>query len=187
MIQSITNLRELKPSDGFYLTDKNETIVSKVIYLGLADNPENYHEITAERAEEIAKQSKAPVEIDNSLEYKKARKLQELTKYDSSDEVNSFTYNGIKLWLDKGTRVGLVNAIAMLRKLNEEKITLILNETQVELDLDAAELLLASVEAYALKCYNITAKHKIAIEKITTEKELIKYNFKTDYPEKLTF
>lgn len=45
MIETTIELKELKPSDGYVLT--NGTSYSKTpIYLGVTDNAENWHEIT---------------------------------------------------------------------------------------------------------------------------------------------
>ena len=46
-------------------------------------------------------------EIIEDLPTKKQKLIEEILKYDSSDNVNVFILNGEKMWLDKITRVGL--------------------------------------------------------------------------------
>ena len=44
------------------------------------------------------------------LEEAKSEKIAEITDYDTSDKVNGFMLNGLLVWLDKATRVGLMNS-----------------------------------------------------------------------------
>ncbi len=56
-------LRELKPSKGKVLTN-GETYSATPIYLGVNDNPDNWHEITEEEYNKIvAEQEKQEHEI----------------------------------------------------------------------------------------------------------------------------
>lgn len=47
------------------------------------------------------------------LEKIKKNLIKKVDEFDSSDEVNSFFLNGIKVWLDKDTRVGLMNSLTI--------------------------------------------------------------------------
>ena len=49
------------------------------------------------------------VEYQFSLDELKDMKIAEIKTYDQSDAVNSFMLDGKQIWLDKDTRVGLVN------------------------------------------------------------------------------
>ena len=51
------------------------------------------------------------------LEQAKVNKIAEITAYDTSDKVNSFILNGQIVWLDKATRVGLMNSTTIERDL----------------------------------------------------------------------
>ena len=51
------------------------------------------------------------------LEQAKADKIAEITAYDTSDKVNGFILNGQIVWLDKATRVGLMNSTTIERDL----------------------------------------------------------------------
>ena len=47
--------------------------------------------------------------------------------------------------------------------------------------------MLSSLELYALNCYNVTAKHKVAIEGLTNIEDIINYDYTVGYPDKLNF
>lgn len=106
-----------------------------------------------------------------------------ISYYDSSEHINSFLFNGTNLWLDKATRVGLVNLVNS----SVDEITLALGDQIINVPTTVAKQFLAALEVYAGKCYVNTAKHKIAIKNLKTIDELIGYDFTTDYPEKLSF
>ena len=51
------------------------------------------------------------------LEQAKVNKIAEIAAYDTSDKVNGFILNGQIVWLDKATRVGLMNSTTIERDL----------------------------------------------------------------------
>ena len=51
------------------------------------------------------------------LEQAKVDKIAEISAYDTSDKVNGFILNGQIVWLDKATRVGLMNSTTIERDL----------------------------------------------------------------------
>ena len=51
------------------------------------------------------------------LEQAKANKIAEIASYDTSDKINGFMLNGQIVWLDKATRVGLMNSTTIERDL----------------------------------------------------------------------
>ncbi len=112
--------------------------------------------------------------------------LQYITNYDSSSNVNSFTLGGQEVWLDKDTRVGLMNSTTITKNLGNANTTLWLGTTELEIPCDTAISLLSALEMYALECYNVTASHKKNVEAMTTIDELLAYDYTTGYPEKLS-
>lgn len=77
-------------------------------------------------------------------------------------DVNEFTINELPVWFDKITRSGLItinNAVQMLYAL----------------------------EVYASACYDNTQKHLTIVDSLETIEEVLEYNYKTGYPEKLEF
>ena len=55
-------------------------------------------------------------EYEPTLLELKARKISELQTYDSSESVNSFSIGNVSGWLNKSTRVGLMNSIIIERE-----------------------------------------------------------------------
>lgn len=108
-----------------------------------------------------------------------------ITAYDSSSAVNSFLLNGIQVWLDKATRVGLMNSTAIAKNMGQEKTTLWLGSYQLEVDCDKAIQLLSALEMYALECFNVTAAHKKAVSELDNIEAVMTYDYKSGYPEKL--
>ena len=51
------------------------------------------------------------------LKQAKVNKIAEIAAYDTSDKVNGFILNGQIVWLDKATRVGLMNSTTIERDL----------------------------------------------------------------------
>ena len=51
------------------------------------------------------------------------KKLQDIADYDSSNAVNSFTYQGIVAWLDAETRANYLTSISAAELLGETTIT----------------------------------------------------------------
>lgn len=99
------------------------------------------------------------------------RKLDEITAYDSSAAVNGFTIDGTEMWLDKATRVGLVNSVNATEIIGGTTITLWYGSLSFELPLALARQMLAALEVYALECFNVTARHKAAVEALMESAE----------------
>ena len=108
-----------------------------------------------------------------------------ITDYDSSSAVNAFMLNGIQVWLDKATRVGLMNSTSIAKNMGQEKTSLWLGSYQLEVDCDKAIQLLSALEMYALECFNVTAAHKKAVSELDNIEAVLTYDYKSGYPEKL--
>lgn len=119
------------------------------------------------------------------LEYMKKEMLAYIEKYDASSSVNSFLLNGMEVWLDKATRVGLMNSTTIAKAMGQEKTTLWLGSYQLEVDCDKAIQLLSALEMYALECFNVTAAHKKAVSELDNIEGVLTYDYKSGYPDKL--
>ena len=120
-----------------------------------------------------------------TLEKAKKEKLAAILAYDTSSDVNGFMLNGNKVWLDKGTRVGLMNSIQITRDMGQDTTTLWFDGYKLEVRCDMAIMLLSSLEMYALECFNVTAAHKKAVSELTTIEEVEAYDHKSGYPKML--
>ena len=119
------------------------------------------------------------------LWYMKNAMLAYIDKYDASSSVNSFLLNGIEVWLDKVTRIGLMNSTTIAKAAGLDETTLWLGDIELVVDCDKAIQLLSALEIYALECFNVTASHKAAVNKLDNIDAVLTYDYREGYPEKL--
>ena len=119
------------------------------------------------------------------LKQAKADKIAEIAAYDTSSSVNGFMLNGLLVWLDKATRVGLMNSTTIAKSAGQQTTTLWLGGLKLVVDCDKAIQLLSALEMYALECFNVTASHKQAVSELTTIEEVEAYDYKAGYPKML--
>lgn len=129
-------------------------------------------------------QEPVPTESEK-LEQAKVEKIAEITAYDTSSSVNGFMLNGLLVWLDKATRVGLMNSTTIAKATGQETTTLWLGGLKLVVDCDKAIQLLSALEMYALECFNVTASHKAAVNELKTIGEVEAYDYKKGYPKML--
>ena len=122
-----------------------------------------------------------PVPID----ILRAEVIKEITAYDLSSNVNGFILNGASVWLDKDTRVGLMNSTSIQKASGLEETVLWLGETPLRINCDLAIQLLSALELYALECFNKTAEHRKNVLELQTIDEILAYDYTQGYPEKL--
>ena len=120
-----------------------------------------------------------------TLEEAKEMLLAEIEAYDTSSSVNGFLLNGLLVWLDKATRVGLMNSTTIAKAAGQQATTLWLGDIKLEVDCDKAIQLLSALEMYALKCFNVTSAHKAAVAELKTIKEVEAFDVTADYPKQL--
>ena len=119
------------------------------------------------------------------LEYMRKAMLYYIEKYDISSSVNVFELNGMQTWLDKATRVGLVNSINVTKRAGGQKIELWLGNYKLELDCNKAIELLSKIEMYAMNCFNVTSLHKKQVSEFSNIEDFLNYDYKSGYPDKL--
>ena len=112
--------------------------------------------------------------------------LAEIEKHDTSPSVNGFMLNGQRVWLNKDTRVGLMNGVSVAKACGMERMSLWIGGREYVMDVDRLEELLVKVEVYAMGCYNVTAGHRMAVSGLTTLEDVLGYDFKAGYPEKVS-
>lgn len=120
-----------------------------------------------------------------ALQTAKQLKIAEIDAYDKSSAVNGFALNGAVVWLDKATRVGLMNSTSITKAMGQPTTTLWLGESKMEVPCDTAIQLLSALEMYALECFNVTAAHKVAVSELATIEEVEKYDITAGYPAQL--
>lgn len=127
---------------------------------------------------------------DNKLPLLKEYLLKQISNYDGSSEVNQFFIGGFPTWLDKATRVGLKLRFEAELAQGMQQTTLWQDGVSFPLPLVGegnAFNMLNAIELYASACYDNTQKHIAAVRELSTVEELVSYDFRSGYPQKLEF
>lgn len=130
---------------------------------------------------------------NKELEIVKKEKCQKLQEYDTSSAINSFSIfkQNQKLtdyWIDRDLRNSLEGDVTAASKVGET-YTFDIRELGISLELNCNKFLKAldKLRQYAYTAYNITSKHLVNINNLTTKEAVEKYDFTKDYPIKLSF
>lgn len=128
-----------------------------------------------------------PPQPERTLEIAKSEKIAQITAYDTSEAVNSFTLDGDTMWISRDDRISIMNSTTILKKVGTETTTLWYGGKKYTLPCDTLIQMLGALEIYALQCYDVTEQHKAEVEALTTIEEVDAYDYKIGYPEKLSF
>jgi hypothetical protein len=200
-------MKTLQAKEGYYLTQSadvaiQDRVISDCLYLPDTVDVSTWKEITDTQATDYRKQLETYYRkqletynasltstdvVDNSLTEAIEKKLKEITDYDNSDAVNSFTYNNIPLWFSAEVRAGFKNSIESASLLGETTISIPTTAGIINLSLDTAKIMLAKIQRYADACYLVTMQHKAGVEMLTSVSEVESYDITKGYPEKLSF
>lgn len=194
--KKINGLTVLSASEGMML--RNGDSFSETVVLGRYDKAENYTEVSRDEYEAYVREHAAehvgegsspgteePPHPVPTLSDAIAGKVAEINAYDTSTSVNGFKLNGNEFWLDKATRVGLMNSTEITKAAGQETTDLWMDDVKLTIPCDTVIKLLSAIELYALECFNTTARHKAEVRKLKTVKEVEKYDIKDGYPKQL--
>ena len=163
----------------------NEQVVKSVesVPVGMTDEGEmRYEEREKEQyAYDVCWLENVGTEAD-VLNSAKASVLADIEAYDTSTAVNGFMLNGQRVWLDKATRVGLMNSTSIAKAMGQPTTTLWLGDVKLVVECDKAIQLISALEMYALECFNVTAAHKKAVSEMSTVEEVLAYDYTAGYP-----
>lgn len=166
----------------------NEQVVKSVesVPVGMTDEGEmRYEEREKEQyAYDVCWLENVGTEAD-VLNSAKESVLAAVETYDTSSAVNGFILNGQRVWLDKATRVGLMNSTTIAKAMGQPTTTLWLGDAKLVVECDKAIQLLSALEMYALECFNVTAAHKKAVAEMGTVESVLGYDYTKGYPEVL--
>ena len=109
----------------------------------------------------------------------------EIRKYDKSESVNQYYINDIPDWLHLEHRTSLRGSLVDMQADGQEQFELWHAGMMVSVPVTQAREMLKKLEAYARVCLGNTNKHLAAVDKLTTVEEVVKYNYKVGYPEKI--
>lgn len=127
------------------------------------------------------------IENKKLLDEEKNKKIDEITKYDTSKNVNEFFVDDLSLWIPRETRVSLQNSTEILLKNGIENVTLWQGTLKFDLPCELLLHMLDELEIYALKCFNVTAEHKANVTNLDNRNDVEQYEYTLNYPEKLHF
>ena len=166
----------------------NEQVVKSVesVPVGMTDEGEmRYEEREKEQyAYDVCWLENVGTEAD-VLNSAKESVLAAVETYDTSSAVNGFILNGQRVWLDKATRVGLMNSTTIAKAMGQPTTTLWLGDAKLVVECDKAIQLLSALEMYALECFNVTAAHKKAVAEMSTVESVLGYDYTAGYPKML--
>lgn len=194
--KKINGLTVLSASEGMML--RNGDSFSETVVLGRYDKAENYTEVSRDEYEAYVREHAAehvgegsspgteePPHLVPTLSDAIAGKVAEINAYDTSTSVNGFKLNGNEFWLDKATRVGLMNSTKITKAAGQETTDLWMDDVKLTIPCDTVIKLLSAIELYALECFNTTARHKAEVRKLKTVEDVEKYDIKEGYPKQL--
>ena len=78
-----------------------------------------------------------------------------------------------------------MNSTTIAKSAGQEETTLWLGDIELVVDCDKAIHMLSALEIYALECFNVTASHKAAVNKLDNIEAVLTYDYREGYPEKL--
>ncbi len=123
----------------------------------------------------------------DALENTRAMVLQKISNYDISDNVNCFFLGEIPVWLTKMQRESLLMSLNMFVKAGVDTFPFVIGGVAMELPVGTIEMMLAAVEVYATRCMMVTDSHKANVAALTTEEEMLAYDYTAGYPERPSF
>ena len=117
------------------------------------------------------------------LRQAKDNKLAEIESYDNSDSVNGIIVNGVQLWIPADKRAILKASVDAYKTLGIDPITKVWEGVEYTATADEWLRMIATVEVYASECYNTTARHKAAVEALTSVEAVEEYDYTSGYPQ----
>lgn len=177
---NVSSIRKDDEDDWVFKAHTDRLVLSSNSVSGFLDAVDPIHLSMADtdEIEAILRYFKAEDDIES---WKAIRKVQ-VQGYDSSENVNCFYLGDQPMWLDKATRVGLVNSLNMEKAAGRTVSELWFGSIRIELSIDMALQLLTFLEVYAKDCYGVTARHVSQVEGLQSIEELKEFSSKDGYP-----
>lgn len=124
---------------------------------------------------------------EEKLEEAKQKVLADIAAYDSSTDVNQFYVNGVGVWFEPSERATIQRGVESCQKLGRTSYEVTYGGKQLSIPCDTALTVLAQIEVYALDCLSVTNNHKTKVNALTSVADVEGYDYKSGYPEKLSF
>ena len=117
----------------------------------------------------------------------KDAKTQEIEAYDTSTSVNGFNLGGKQMWLSFDERARIRQSINAYHSEGRTEMTKWFNGKAFTFTLDTWQTMLNKLSVYASEALNVTERHKAEVRALTSIEAVEGYDYKTGYPEKLSF
>lgn len=125
------------------------------------------------------------VEPAKTLEEAKAEKMSEITAYDASEAVNSFSLSGTTMWLSFDERARIRQSIDAYRGEGRTEMTKWFSGKEYTYTLDEWQAMLDKLSVYASEALNVTEQHKAEVQALTDIEAVEAYDVSKGYPDKL--
>lgn len=118
----------------------------------------------------------------------KQSKIDEISIYDESENVNSFIVNDtITAWFTVEERLNYKQSIEAAKLMNVDKLSFFIGDIKLDITPELGEQMLAMIQLYADQCFIVTKQHKLNVQALETIEEVSNYDYRSGYPEKLKF
>lgn len=117
----------------------------------------------------------------------KQRKLDEITAYNTSDNVDAFLLNGEKHWLTLDERKAAELSTKAHQTLGHDTTEQCLGGKFYTIPCGTLLLMLAQLEVYALYCFNNAIRQQAEVNNLASLEEVENYDVTKGYPEMLSF
>lgn len=136
---------------------------------------------------EIWKTEKETIVVDKVKEARN-KKIHEVLSYNNSKEVNSFIFQGQRLWVERDERVSFKTAVEAKIALGIEEVELPIKQLiGIKLNCQLVLKMLYMLENYCSMADAQMKKHLYALDKLTNVDEINNYDYKEGMPEIINF
>ena len=174
-IKEINGKKVYKTREQIVITKDGMNIYNPTEEMIFADGWEEYSTVEYVPSEE------------ELLQQEQKRMVEDILRYDSSEDVNIFYVQDIPIWLDKATRSGLMLRLQAENIIGITETSLWYNNMEFKLPVSNATQMLYAIEVYASKCYDNTQYHIAEVYKLKNIDDIRHYDYKVGYPEYLRF
>ena len=165
----------------------NKTTVRVYINHRSEERTDETGEVPTARTVYIADFIEVETASNDPLEVAKQAVSEAILAYDSSEAVNQFSINGSPMWLDKATRAGLKLRLEAEQASGRENTTLWYGTEAITLPVSNAIIMLNKLEIYASESYDVTQGHLARVDLMESVEDVLGFDIKADYPDKITF
>lgn len=137
--------------------------------------------------EEWTEWAKVFVPVHLQIQFLKERLKDEIRRYDKSKEVEDFSIGGVHMWFDSNKRTKVWENLMTAQQKGEENVTLRDGGLAFPMTVAMGWQLYYAVLDYARATWDVTEIHLAEASKLTTVEEILAYDYKQGYPEKLAF